>query len=191
MGEVKIDIPAQVIFFVWQIWLLYQTKTKNNNNNYDNRRHGRGQELYSSTAEYGCCKEKIPRVRNCPDVTILNSLFGLCLSFFCLFILLSFSLFDSFCLFVFLSFCIFYLFVFLPFCLFVFLSFLSFCLDITMSEGSQISKVTLCVKIQKWHWVSQSVSDSLTKVRYRAARAAKKKEIIKEKAKYFTWYFRF
>ena len=34
-----------------------------------------------------------------------------------------------------------------------------------MSEGSQVSKVTLCVEILKWHPV--------TKVRYRAARAAK------------------
>ena len=38
-----------------------------------------------------------------------------------------------------------------------------------MSEGSQVSKVTICVKILKWH----PVIDSLTKVRYRAARAAK------------------
>ena len=38
-----------------------------------------------------------------------------------------------------------------------------------MSEGPQVSKVTLCVKILKWH----PVSESLTKVRYRAARAAK------------------
>ena len=35
-----------------------------------------------------------------------------------------------------------------------------------MSEGSQVSKVTLCVKILKWR--------SGTKGRYRAARAAKK-----------------
>ena len=34
-----------------------------------------------------------------------------------------------------------------------------------MSEGSQVSKVTLCVKILKWQ--------RLTEVRYRAARAAK------------------
>ena len=52
----------------------------------------------------------ITRVRNCPDVTTLNSLFGLCI-----FELLSVCFF-SFCLFVFLSF---YLFVFLSFCLFV------------------------------------------------------------------------
>ena len=47
------------------------------------------------------------RVRNCPDITILNPLFGL---------------------FTFLYFCYF---VFLSFCLFVFL-YLSFCLDITL-----------------------------------------------------------
>ena len=53
-------------------------------------------------------------------------------------------------------------------CLF---AFLSFCLDITqMSEGSQVPKVTLCVQIIKW----QSLTHWLTKVRYRAARAAKK-----------------
>ena len=38
-----------------------------------------------------------------------------------------------------------------------------------MSEGSQVSKVTICVEILKWHWPSHW----LTKVRYRAARAAK------------------
>ena len=38
-----------------------------------------------------------------------------------------------------------------------------------MSKGSQVSKVTLCVKILKW----QSVSESVTKVRYKGARAAK------------------
>ena len=53
------------------------------------------------------------------------------------------------------------------------LSFFSFSLDITpvkCLKGSQVSKVTLCVKIQKW----RSVTHPLTKVRYRAARAAKK-----------------
>ena len=39
-----------------------------------------------------------------------------------------------------------------------------------MSEGSEVSKVTLCVETLKW----QSVTESVTKVRYRAARAAKK-----------------
>ena len=38
-----------------------------------------------------------------------------------------------------------------------------------MSEGYQVSKVTHCVKILKWHWLTHSVS----KGRYRAARAAK------------------
>ena len=39
-----------------------------------------------------------------------------------------------------------------------------------MSEGSEVSTVTLCVEILKWQWPTHSV----TKVRYRAARAAKK-----------------
>ena len=38
-----------------------------------------------------------------------------------------------------------------------------------MSEGSQVSEVTLCVEILKWHPLTHWV----TKVRYRAARAAK------------------
>ena len=38
-----------------------------------------------------------------------------------------------------------------------------------MSEGSQISKFAIFVKILNW----QSLSDSLTRVKYRAARAAK------------------
>ena len=44
-----------------------------------------------------------------------------------------------------------------------------------MSEGSQVSKVALCVKILKWHSLThQSLThQSLTEVRYRAARAAK------------------
>ena len=53
-------------------------------------------------------KENIARVQNCPDVTIFNSLFGLCHLSFCLFLFI----FLSFCLFVFLSF---WLFVFLYF----------------------------------------------------------------------------
>ena len=95
--------------------------------------------------------ENIARVRNCPDVTILISLFGLCL--------------QSFCLFDILYFCHFVFFFFLL-CLCLFVRHLA---D-KMSEGSQVSrmaKVTLCVKIQKW----QSVTDA--KGRYRAARAAK------------------
>ena len=31
-----------------------------------------------------------------------------------------------------------------------------------MSEGSEVSKVTLCVKFLKWHPLTQSVSQSLT-----------------------------
>ena len=52
--------------------------------------------------------QNIARVRNCPDITILNSLFVLCL-----FVLL------SFCLFVFLSFDLFVFSSFLSSCLFV------------------------------------------------------------------------
>ena len=108
--------------------------------------------------------KNIARVRNCADVSILNSLFVLLLLSFCIF---DFFAFLSFCV---LAFCIFFVFLssnFLPFfcCLF-----LSFCLFVRnhsdyMSEGSQISKVALYVPIQKWYW--------LTEVRYRAARAAK------------------
>ena len=75
----------------------------------------------------------------------------------CVFVFLSFS---NFCLFAFLSFCIFVLLPFLSFCHVVFLSLCNFWIFVflsrhhadQMSEGSQISKVTLCVKIQKWHW---------------------------------------
>jgi len=48
-----------------------------------------------------------------------------------------------------LSFC---LFVFLSFCLFVFLSRHH---SDQMSEGSEVSKVTLCVEILKWQSVTQ------------------------------------
>ena len=89
----------------------------------------------------------IPRMQNCPDITILNCLFSLFFvvflpfchfvilpSFlFCLFVFLPFGLFSflsflSFCLFASLHFCLFafllfWLLVFLPFCLFAFLSF--------------------------------------------------------------------
>ena len=71
--------------------------------------------------------KNITKVRNCTDITI------------CLFVLF---IFFSFCLFVFLSFCI--------------LVFSSFCLFDQMSEGSQVSEVTLCVKIQKWQWLTHS-----------------------------------
>ena len=70
-------------------------------------------------------KKNIARVRNCPDVTILNYIFVLCL-FFCLFVNFCFvfvflSFFWSFGLFVF--FLVFLVFlVFLSFCLFAFLS---------------------------------------------------------------------
>ena len=67
-------------------------------------------------------------------------------------------------------FCIVVFFVSLPFV------FLSWNLSDQMSEGSEVSNVTLCVKILKWQWVSQWVSEWLTKVRYRAARAAKTRQ---------------
>ena len=89
-------------------------------------------DLRSVSCLWWIYKKNIARVRNSPDVAILNSLFGLCLLSFCLFCLFVFLylclyVFMSLCLFVFLSF---YLFVFSPFCLFVFLFFvfLSFCL---------------------------------------------------------------
>ena len=66
--------------------------------------------------------KNITRVRNCPDITILNSLFGILVflscCIFCLFVLL------YFCLFAFLSFCISSLSVFCSFArfgIFVFL----------------------------------------------------------------------
>ena len=91
--------------------------------------------------------KNIARVRNCPDVAILSSLFGL-------------RLFDflTFCLVLFFPFCLFFticLFVFFPFCLFVFLSWQH---SDQMSEGSQVSKVTLCVKILKWQSVTHPLS---------------------------------
>ena len=92
----------------------------------------------------------IARVQNCPDVTRLNSLFGLRLLSFCLFVFLSWQHSDQ------------------------------------MSEGSQVSKVTLCVKIQKWYSASHSLTNSLTKVRYRAARAAKNPPLIRQGKKYKT-----
>ena len=106
---------------------------------------------------------------------------------FCLFVFMSFCIFVfmSFCTFVFFSF---FLFLFLSclfvFLLLVFLSFycLSFCFLSDMSEGSQVSKVTLCVKIQKWQWVSEWV----TKARYRAARAAKNNILV---LKTCVWFY--
>ena len=74
--------------------------------------------------------------------------------FFCLSV---FFVFLVFCLFAFLSFC---LFVFLSFCLFIFLSFCLF--------------VFLSIFVSKFLSGSDSLTDWLTKVRYRAARAAKR-----------------
>ena len=96
-----------------------------------------------SSAKVQVSPKNIARVQNCPDVTILNSLFVLCF-----FVSLSFCLFVflSLCLFVFLSLCFCPL-VFLSFCIFVFL-----CRHHAdqVSEGSQVSKVTICVEIPKW-----------------------------------------
>ena len=76
--------------------------------------------LHHQLAAQWWIEENIARVRNCPDVAIVNSLFGLCLLSFCLFVF-----FLSFCLFVLLYFCLF-VFSFLSFCLFVI--FCHFCL---------------------------------------------------------------
>ena len=74
----------------------------------------------------------------------------------------------SFCIVVFLSFCLliyssFYLFVFLSFCVL-----LSGHHSDHMSEVFQVSKATLCVQMLKGRWV--------TKGRYKAARATKKRK---------------
>ena len=82
----------------------------------------------------------IVRVRNCTEITMLNSLFG-----HCLFVFLSRHHSDQ------------------------------------MSEGSQVSKVTLCVRILTWLWLSdpvthsltQSLTQWLTKGRYGAAKKQK------------------
>ena len=42
-----------------------------------------------------------------------------------------------------------------------------------MSEGSQVSKVTLCFKILKWQSVTESLTDHSRVPTYRVARAAK------------------
>ena len=99
-------------------------------------------------------KKNIARVWN---GAILNSLVGLFL-----FVYLSFCI---FCLSVFLSFCFF---VFLSFCLFVFLFFFLFVQTSLWPNVWRVSSV-------KSHSLCQNskvaLSDSLTKVRYRAARA--------------------
>ena len=100
-------------------------------------------------------------MRNCPDInnTKLSSwsLSLFLFAFFCPFVFLFFCFFLSFCL---LSFCLFL------FAFFVLLSFFfwffSFFLIVFLSrhhadqisEGSQVSQVTLCVKIQKWQSVT-------------------------------------
>ena len=81
---------------------------------------------------------------------------GLQLVFFFLFIFSAFQLFVSstiFCLFSFLSFTFL---IFFTFQLFVYSTFHS----VQMSEGSQVSKVTLCVQILKWQcsdWATHKV----------------------------------
>ena len=118
-------------------------------------------------------------MRNCPDVTIQNSLFGICLFEFVVFsafvilffVMLFFVMFFlSYCLFDFLSFCLFLCF-FLSFLSFFLFVFLSLCLDIMPI------KYLKGLKSQKSYFVSksgsQSPSHSVAKVRYRAARAAK------------------
>ena len=90
---------------------------------------------------------------------------------FCHFVIYSFCLFGNFDLLSFLSFC---LFVFLSFCLFVFLSFCLFVLTSCWSNVWKVSSLKCHALCWKWH----SLTDSLTKVRYRAARAAKNVESI-------------
>ena len=68
-------------------------------------------------------KKNIARVRNCPDITILNSLSGLLVVFSNGLFVVFLFVFLSLCLFVFLFFCFF---VFLPFCLSVFCLFVIF-----------------------------------------------------------------
>ena len=89
---------------------------------------------------------------------------------FCLSVFLSFwlSVLLSACFSSFVSFC---LFVILSSCLFVFLSFLSFCLDLMLIKVWSLESHSFC-------WSSKvvltdSLTHSLTKVRYRAGRAAK------------------
>ena len=94
----------------------------------------------------GGWRQNIAKVRKCPNITIVNSLSG-CLSFFFFFFCNSFVIsYYEFCSFVFLFFCIFLC------------AFLSGHQSDQMSEGSQVWKVTLCVKILKWRSVSQSVT---------------------------------
>lgn len=77
-------------------------------------------------------------------------------------------------IFVLMSFCHFVFWAFCNSCLIIFLSFLFFEFlsrnhSDQMSEGPQVLKVTIFVQILKW----RSLSESVTKVRYRAARASK------------------
>ena len=82
---------------------------------------------------------------------VFSSCYLFVLLYFCIFIFLYFFL-----GFVVLLFCLFVscLFVFVSFCLFA--SFFSRHFADQMSEGPEVSKVTLCVKILKWHPVTQS-----------------------------------
>ena len=94
-------------------------------------------------------------MQNCPDVTILNF-------FLVVFFFLYFCLFCLFVFFIFFS-------LFLPFCLF------------SIPHGDQMLKVTLWIKILKWHWPTDPLIHSVTKGRYRAERAAKTKSQHKNK----------
>ena len=107
-----------------------------------------------STWNFSVRDQNIARERNCPDVKILNPLFGLCLFVFVYFHLLVFL---CFCLFVFFhlfflsfwSYCLFVLFVFFDFLFFCLFVFLSFCLDI------MLIKCLKCLKSQKSLFVSK------------------------------------
>ena len=98
----------------------------------------------SDTSGYTCRlhnNKNIARVRNCPDVAILNSPFGLCLL--------------SFCLFVFLSFC---LFVPLFFCVSVCLCFCLFCLDI-------INHAVIMFVIEYWREAPGELNQQMEELR--------------------------
>ena len=108
-------------------------------------------------------------MRNCPDVAILNTLFGLYfrlffvffLFVFCLLVFVFFSFFPfSFFLFVFLSF---FLFVFLSFCIFVFLSVCLFvCLKQLLMEPRNLTLVRASVGIPFFHFHFQLPSSKNT-----------------------------
>ena len=79
-------------------------------------------------------RRNIARVRNCPDVPISNSLFGLCLVV--VFVVVVFVVIVFFVV------------------VFVVIVFVVVIFEIFVFVVTVVSKVTLCVKIQKWHPVT-------------------------------------